>query len=125
VLARANRPASWQLAREALAADVADIQGGTTREGLHIGAMAGTMDLVQRCYTGIELRGDVLWINPRLPAGVRRLGLLVRYRGHTLELTMTPDALEVPRPAGPLMKTARGSRTRRRQCRRTFPLRCR
>jgi alpha,alpha-trehalase len=95
VLARSDRQRSWELFRDALASDVADIQGGTTREGIHLGAMAGTVDLLQRCYTGLELREDVLWLNPRLPDGVRRLALLVRYRTHTLELAITRDALEV------------------------------
>jgi alpha,alpha-trehalase len=52
VLARADRQRSWQLALDALDAldaDIADAQGGTTREGLHLGAMAGTVDLLQRC----------------------------------------------------------------------------
>jgi trehalose/maltose hydrolase-like predicted phosphorylase len=95
VLARADRPGSWALFQEALASDVADIQGGTTREGIHLGAMAGTVDLLQRCYTALELREDVLWLNPRLPEGVRRLELLVRYRTHTLQLAITRDTLEV------------------------------
>lgn len=37
----------------------------------------------------------MLWINPRLADGVKRLQLLIRYRAHTLELTITPEALEV------------------------------
>lgn len=86
-LARSDRPGSWELFREALTSDVDDIQGGTTREGIHLGAMAGTVDVLQRCYTGLELREDVLWLNPRLPEGVRRLELLVRYRTHTLEVS--------------------------------------
>jgi trehalose/maltose hydrolase-like predicted phosphorylase len=95
VLARSDRPRSWELFRSALTSDVEDIQGGTTREGIHLGAMAGTVDLLQRCYAGLELREDVLWLNPRLPEGVRRLELLVRYRTHTLELAITREALEV------------------------------
>lgn len=95
VLARSDRVRSWDTFIEALGSDVADIQGGTTREGIHLGAMAGTVDLLQRCYTGLELRGDVLWVNPRLPEGLRRLRLLVRYRGHTLELAIDHQALEV------------------------------
>jgi len=95
VLARGDRLGSWKLFREALISDVADIQGGTTREGIHLGAMAGTLDLLQRCYTGLELREDVLWLNPRLPEGVRRLELLVRYRTHTLEVAITPGMLEI------------------------------
>jgi alpha,alpha-trehalase len=106
VLARADRPRSWDVFMEALVTDVADIQGGTTPEGIHLGAMAGTVDLLQRCYTGLELRGEVLWLNPRLPAPMRRLRLLVHYRGHTLELDITRERLRVTaeRCAAPSMK---------------------
>ena len=95
VMARADRPGSWDVFMEALVTDVADIQGGTTPEGIHLGAMAGTVDILQRCYTGIELRGDVLRLRPRLPKALRRLHLSVRYRGHSLELELTGDAVEV------------------------------
>lgn len=106
VLARSDRARSWELCQQALASDVADIQGGTTREGIHLGAMAGSVDLVLRGYTGLELREDVLWLDPRLPAPIRRLELLVRYRGHTLELAITQDLVEVSatRCELPLMK---------------------
>jgi alpha,alpha-trehalase len=95
VLARADRPGSWDVFMEALVTDVADIQGGTTPEGIHLGAMAGTVDVLQRCYTGIELRGDVLWLNPRLPKELRRLRLFVRYRGQSLVLELAGDAVQV------------------------------
>ena len=95
VLARADRPASWDVFTEALLTDVADIQGGTTPEGIHLGAMAGTVDVLQRCYTGLELRGDVLWLEPRLPKPLRRLRLFVRYRGQSLTFDLERDAVEV------------------------------
>lgn len=95
VLARADRPGAWPLFRQALESDVADIQGGTTPEGIHVGAMAGTVDLIQRCFTGIETRGDVLWLNPNLPEGLNRLCLNIRYRQHVLGLQMTPTAVHI------------------------------
>lgn len=95
VLARSDRAGSWKLFQEALESDVADIQGGTTAEGIHLGAMAGTVDLVQRGYTGIETRGDVLWLNPRLPDELRCLRISLRYRGLALDLAMTREAIEV------------------------------
>ena len=82
VLARANRPGSWDLFTQALASDIADIQGGTTAEGIHLGAMAGTVDLAARGYTGLELRGNVLWLNPCLPHQAPALALTIRYRRH-------------------------------------------
>ncbi|GAB3975533.1 glycosyl hydrolase family 65 protein [Actinoallomurus acanthiterrae] len=82
VLARSDRAASWRFFLQALDSDLHDVQGGTTAEGVHLGAMAGTLDLAQRCYTGLELHGDVLRLNPRLPPGLPGLGMELRYRGH-------------------------------------------
>ncbi|MEU0939040.1 glycosyl hydrolase family 65 protein [Embleya sp. NPDC005971] len=82
VLARTDRRRSWRFFRDALGGDVHDVQGGTTAEGIHLGAMAGTVDLMQRCYTGLDTRGDVLWLDPCLPARLSRLQVELRYRGH-------------------------------------------
>ncbi len=80
---------------EALQSDVSDIQQGTTAEGVHLGAMAGTVDLVQRVTTGIEITGDVLRLDPKLPHELERLDMRIRYRGHSLDLRLTRDALTV------------------------------
>lgn len=92
---RSDRAGSWRLFQEALESDVADIQGGTTPEGIHLGAMAGTVDLLQRGYTGIVTRGDVLWLNPSLPENLRCLSMCIRYRGHALDLEMRQELLRV------------------------------
>jgi trehalose/maltose hydrolase-like predicted phosphorylase len=80
---------------EALQSDVSDIQQGTTAEGVHLGAMAGAVDLLQRVATGIEVTSDVLRFNPRLPTGVARMDMRIRYRGHSLDLGLTCKALTV------------------------------
>ncbi|MFG2908426.1 glycoside hydrolase family 65 protein [Kitasatospora sp. NPDC048286] len=82
VLTRCDRRASWRHFRDALVADLRDSQHGTTAEGVHLGAMAGAVDLLQRCYTGLEVREDALWLDPRLPSALGRLELDLRYRGH-------------------------------------------
>lgn len=82
VLARRDRPASWRFFREALDSDIADVQGGTTAEGIHLGAMAGAVDLVQRCYTGLDISGGVLRLEPQLPDELDGLELRLRYRDH-------------------------------------------
>jgi alpha,alpha-trehalase len=93
VLARSDRPRSWKLFSEALRSDISDVQGGTTPEGIHLGAMAGTVDLMQRAYTGIEVREDALHFNPNLPEGMARLKFSMRYRKHHLEVEITQDTL--------------------------------
>ncbi len=95
VMARVDRRRSWQLFCQALKSDVFDIQGGTTAEGIHLGAMAGTVDLVQRGYTGLELAEDVLWFNPRLPDELSHLEMELRYRGHFLQIEVKRDRLRI------------------------------
>jgi trehalose/maltose hydrolase-like predicted phosphorylase len=105
VLARSERPRAMRYFAEALQSDINDIQGGTTAEGVHLGAMAGTVDLVQRVSTGIEITGDVLRLNPRLPDELERLDMRIRYRGHSLDLRLTRDTLtlrERERGAAPI-----------------------
>jgi alpha,alpha-trehalase len=100
VLCRADRERSWRLFTEALASDVEDVQGGTTAEGIHLGAMAGTVDLLQRCYTGIEVRDDVLYLHPRLPQELAALHLDIRYCNQSLALDITSNTLKVRRVQG-------------------------
>jgi alpha,alpha-trehalase len=95
ILARSDREHSWSLFCRALDSDIDDIQGGTTPEGIHTGAMAGTVDLVQRNYLGIETRGGTLHFNPALPAEVEALSVQLRYRRHRLDVRATHDTLTV------------------------------
>lgn len=89
---------SWQLFRNALSADINDVQGGTTREGIHLGAMAGTVDLVQRCYGGIGTRGDMLTIDPTLPEELHELSFSIVYRSQQVDLRISTDRVTVRLP---------------------------
>jgi trehalose/maltose hydrolase-like predicted phosphorylase len=80
VLARAHREEGWAHVRRALLSDVADVQGGTTPEGIHLGAMAGTLDLVQRGLTGLEADEDALRLAPVPVSQLPQFELSVRYR---------------------------------------------
>lgn len=95
VLARSDRPSSMTFFAEALQSDTADIQHGTTSEGVHLGAMAGTVDQVLRVSTGIEVNGDVLRLNPELAPELESLDMHIRYRGHSLDLQLTQDQLTI------------------------------
>lgn len=105
ILARTNRHASWALFAEALGADLADTRDGTTREGIHLGAMAGTADILQRCYPGLETRGDTLRMHPLLPADLSGLHFDLRYRGHRLRCRISHQEVAVhalPSTAAPI-----------------------
>ena len=111
VLARSDRSGSWHLFQRALDSDIVDIQGGTTREGIHVGAMAGTVDLVQRCYLGIEMRENVLHFDPALPADLGCVKGRLRYRRQILDVEVNHDVLTIASrsfAAGPVTVAYRG-----------------
>ena len=93
ISARTNRKDSWEFFNKALLIDIEDVQGGTTSEGIHIGAMAGTMDIIQRCYTGLEARNDILYLNPSLPRELQRITLKLHYRGQWIYIKIYTDRI--------------------------------
>jgi len=100
VLARARRAEAWKYCQEALRGDIADVQGGTTGEGIHLGAMAGTLDLVQRGLTGLETRNGALWLDPVPLPELSSYGFGLRYQGHWgVRLRLERGLLEVAVPA--------------------------
>lgn len=100
VLARARRAEAWTFCQEALRGDIADLQGGTTGEGIHLGAMAGTLDLVQRGLTGLETRDGALWLDPVPLPELSKYGFALRYRGHWgVRLRLSHGRLEIAVPS--------------------------
>lgn len=95
VLSRAHRNQSWHEYERALISDFKDVQGGTTPEGIHLAAMAGTVDMLQRCYTGLEVRGDELRLNPKLPENITEIRQRLRYRSHWIDMTLNHRTLKI------------------------------
>lgn len=113
VLARSSRETALDLFLDALSSDVADVQGGTTPEGIHLGAMVGTVDLLQRCFSGLEVRADELVLNPYWPEQLGALEFAMRYREHPLSLRITGTTVDVAAGAGlqrPIHVSCRGER---------------
>ena len=79
----------------ALESDVGDVQGGTTQEGIHMGVMAGTLDLIQRSYVGSKIRDGVLYFDPKPVENLEGLSFPMQLRGTLLELTLEAGKLTV------------------------------
>lgn len=111
VLARGHREQAMEFFVQALNSDVADIQGGTTAEGIHLAAMAGSVDLLQRCFTGLETRGDRLVLGPCWPEALGVLSFRMYYRGHNLHLRVsgrTASVISAIGSAAPITLECRG-----------------
>ncbi len=95
VFSRYDRSRSYEIFKEALMSDFQDIQGGTTKEGIHLGAMAGAVDIVQRCFTGLEVRDNVLHFTPQLPQNLSEIRHTIRYRSHWIEIVLNHKTLAI------------------------------
>ncbi|MBE4716712.1 glycoside hydrolase family 65 protein [Pseudarthrobacter sp. AB1] len=100
VEARRDRERSWTFLTQALESDLADIQGGTTREGVHLGAMAGSIDMVIRCYTGLEIRDDILRLHPALPDQLTDVAFSINYREQPIRIEINKTRLRLALRAG-------------------------
>jgi trehalose/maltose hydrolase-like predicted phosphorylase len=89
-----ERELSWQLYMDALKSDYVDIQGGTTKEGIHTGVMAGTAVLALRSYAGLNLDGEQIGLNPRLPPAWRQVSFNIGFKGARYYFVLTPESLK-------------------------------
>jgi trehalose/maltose hydrolase-like predicted phosphorylase len=95
ILADLDPKSSWEKFTAALESDVSDIQGGTTKEGIHMGVMAGTLDLIQRGYMGAEIQDGVLCFSPQPNERLDGLSCPLRFRKTQLEIALKEDSLMV------------------------------
>ena len=95
VTARFDPDGSWERFKVALRSDVDDIQGGTTREGIHMGVMSGTVDLVQRFYAGMRIEGGMLHLDPNLPAAIDGVSFNMTYLRSPLTVTVKRDEVVI------------------------------
>lgn len=95
ILAQYDEKESWKNFEKLLISDFEDIQGGTTPEGIHLGAMAGSLDLLQQCFCGVDVRQDSLWIVPRMLHPIRKIEFKIRYKGHLLLVSFDHGTLTV------------------------------
>lgn len=115
VEARGDRARSWGFLVEALECDLADVQGGTTHTGVHLGAMAGSIDMVTRCYTGLELRNGMLWLHPVLPPEVSQIDFTLYFQQQLIRVTVDSAVLRLsvfPGGAEPITAMVEGTAAR-------------
>ncbi len=95
-LADLNPESSWQRFLAALESDVSDAQGGTTKEGIHLGVMGGTLDLLQRGYVGCRVgAGNVLRFRPVLLARLDGLEFSMQFHGTGIQVSIRDGQLTV------------------------------
>ena len=95
VLSSKNRAKSWSFFHQALDTDLSDGKGSSTAEGIHMGAMAGTIDMILRCYGGVEIREGLLVLNPQLPDELPAASFQLHYRGQPIAIHIAHDQVRL------------------------------
>jgi trehalose/maltose hydrolase-like predicted phosphorylase len=95
VLAALDPESSWERFIAALESDIGDVQGGTTKEGIHLGVMSGTLDLIQHGYVGTDIHDGVLYFRPRLTDRLDGLSFPMQFRGTPIRVTLKDGGLTV------------------------------
>ena len=83
-LARLKNKEGKKLFEEAQQVDLLPHQDEGTEEGIHLGAMSGTLALLQHHYLGLRVRADTLEINPSLPEAINQVQMKICFRGAAL-----------------------------------------
>ncbi len=85
----------WKFFMEALSSDYADIQGGTTGEGIHAGVMGSTILFVMQSIAGINFREKTLSLDPRFPKGWKKLEFNFAFRKNYYIFEISSDRISI------------------------------
>lgn len=102
-----DKKLSWKLFYEALTSDYYDIQGGTTAEGIHLGVMGATLNVVTSYFAGVDFRGNQLIVDPNFPESWNSLRFNMSFRGIRYYFTVNKDTIVVKADA-PTIITVKG-----------------
>lgn len=94
-MAHVDMAQSWAFFRQCLATDLQSSASSGTLEGVHLAAMAGALDVLQRHYLGLRPALDGLHVFPAIPVELGAVALKLRYRGQWLDIAWDGDQLQV------------------------------
>ena len=92
-LARFDPTESWRFYEKSLRIDLDAKDGASADEGLHLGSMAATFDVLQRHYLGLRIEPDALVLEPLPPEALGPVEMRIGYRGALLRLAWDGEAV--------------------------------
>lgn len=94
-LAAFDTDASWRYFRQTLHVDLEAKSDRGVREGVHLGAMSGSLDTLQRHYLGIRPTRDGLAVFPSVPRQLPDVELGLTYRGALIAARLIDGKLNI------------------------------
>jgi len=84
----------WKWFLKSLSSDFDDIQGGTTKEGIHCGVMSGNISLIYNCFAGFKM-GEPIKLNPNLPKHWKSLNLKIKFQKQNYWFRINQNTIRV------------------------------
>lgn len=81
--------------QDVLNSDIMDLQGGTTSEGVHLGAMASCININLFRFAGVQVKDNKLSFKPKLPARVSQLHFNIQFQQHWFDAKVTRNNIIV------------------------------
>ncbi|MBA2653443.1 MAG: trehalose-phosphatase [Gammaproteobacteria bacterium] len=81
--------------QDVLNSDIMDTQGGTTPEGIHLGAMASCLNIALMCFAGMEIKNNTLSFTPQLPMRVQSLQFNLQYHQQWLKVLVEKGGIKI------------------------------
>jgi len=90
-----DREKSWQLFTQSLATDLFGKSSKDATSGIHLGAMAGTLYILQHHYLGLQVDRGKIYLNPSFPIPLKRLRVSFQLQSNEFQIEKIGDHLTV------------------------------
>lgn len=81
--------------QHALQSDIRDTQGGTTKEGIHTGVMAGTLIMLVESFAGLELFDHLFTLNPSFPKHWKEVQFKIKHINRIVHFHFTHQNVQI------------------------------
>ena len=78
-----------------MTADIGDIQGGTVKEGIHTGLMAGTIFVFLTSFAGVDFLGEKVSFNPSLPEEWKKVTFNFTHKNVDYFVNLSHDSIKL------------------------------
>ena len=90
-----DTPKSIEWFKKALYADIGDIQGGTVKEGIHTGLMAGTIFIFLTAFAGMDFSEERISFRPKLPEDWKKVKFNFTFKNVDYFVNITYEKIKI------------------------------
>lgn len=94
-LARLDCEKSWQIFTQVLFTDLSGDSSDEVKNGIHLGAMAGTLYILQHHYLGLQVYKGSIYLNPSFPSQLSHLRVSLQHQYNDLLIEKTDHHLHL------------------------------